>query len=426
MRKNFPGITGLPPFAGYSIRGGDMIRRSLQSIGANQQVIALSMSRLGDAIGNSILFIVIPLYVVRFESSLFPFPATVKAGLLISLYGLVNAACQPLAGALSDQINRRKPFIVGGMLLMALSILGFAFAGHFWELLFCRALQGAGLAFVLPATMALMASITEKRKRGGAMGVYTTSRMAGFALGPLIGGFLHVHYGYGAVFLSGIIFVTLGAFLVQLRVKENTPPRNTGSRRAFRLVDPKLLHHGIFALAAATFSMACAFSGVITLEKEFNERLHLTALGFGIAFSALMVSRLLFQIPFGRLSDAIGRRPLIISGLFAMVPATILLGETSSEAGLVSLRILQGIASAAIASPAFAMAADLAIAGGEGRQMSIITMGFTFGIAVGPMLSGILAVSFFELPFLVMGGLLVLAAAVVYRYVPETVHRHPA
>jgi len=39
-----------------------MIRRSLQSIGANQPVIALSMSRLGDAIGNSILFIIIPLY----------------------------------------------------------------------------------------------------------------------------------------------------------------------------------------------------------------------------------------------------------------------------------------------------------------------------------------------------------------------------
>jgi MFS family permease len=72
------------------------------------------------------------------------------------------------------------------------------------------------------------------------------------------------------------------------------------------------------------------------------------------------------------------------------------------------------------------MAADLSTAGGEGRQMSIVTMGFTFGIAVGPMLSGILAVSFFELPFLVMGALLLLAAAVVYRYVPETVHRHRA
>ena len=55
------------------------------------------------------------------------------------------------------------------------------------------------------------------------------------------------------------------------------------------------------------------------------------------------------------------------------------------------------------------MVADLSQAGGEGRQMSVITMGFSLGLAAGPLLAGLLAVFFFELPFLV-GGLMSLVA----------------
>ena len=74
-------------------------------------------------------------------------------------------------------------------------------------------------------------------------------------------------------------------------------------------------------------------------------------------------------------------------------------------------------------APAFAVAGDVSQAGGEGRQMSIITMGFGLGVAIGPLLAGVLAIHSFELPF-VIGGLLSLVGAwVVYRYVPETVHR---
>jgi MFS family permease len=43
------------------------------------------------------------------------------------------------------------------------------------------------------------------------------------------------------------------------------------------------------------------------------------------------------------------------------------------------------------------LAADLSKGGGEGRQMSIITMGFGLGIALGPLIAGILAVYSSEL-----------------------------
>ncbi len=402
----------------------DKIRQGLSNLGANRVVVALSISRLGDALGNSILFIAIPLYVAQMHTPLFPFPETVRSGILLSLYGLVNTLSQPFAGAVSDRFNRRLPFISGGMLIMAVSVFSFSLASHYWQLLICRALQGFGLALVLPASMSLMTTATDQPRRGGAMGFYTTLRMVGFTLGPLIGGYLHVRFGFNAVFYAGAAFLLAGAALVQGWVQEvPSEVREEGGRPAFRLLDRRLLHSGILGLGMATFSMAFAYSIIVTLERQFNDRLGMTAFGFAIVFSALMVSRLLFQIPFGRLSDRIGRKPLIVIGLVVMAPATMMLGEATSFVALIGLRIVQGVASAAIAAPAFALAADLATAGGEGRQMSILTMGFTFGIAAGPLLSGILAVSFFELPFLLGAALLLLGAWIVYRAVPESVVR---
>ena len=53
--------------------------------------------------------------------------------------------------------------------------------------------------------------------------------------------------------------------------------------------------------------------------------------------------------------------------------------------------------------------------------MSIITMGFGLGVALGPLMAGILAVRSFQLPFVVGGLSLLLGAWIVQHYVPETV-----
>ena len=399
------------------------IKSAADGIGANRVVLGLSVARLGDAVGNSILFIVIPLYVAKLPAPWFPFPESIRVGILISLYGLVNAILQPVMGALSDELGRRKLLIQGGLVLMGASTLAFVFAGQFADLLALRSLQGLGVALTVPASLALMSTATRKQTRGGSMGIYSTMRMLGFAIGPLLGGVLHDHFGFDAAFYAGSAFILLAVILVQAWVREIPPSTVDKVKRSFRIIDWELLTVGIVGLGIATFVMASAFSMMTTLETQFNARLHETALGFSIAFSALMVSRLFFQIPLGRLSDRVGRKPFILAGLILMAPATALLGEVGTTLQLTGLRLAQGLASAAIAAPAFALAADLSKAGGEGRQMSIITMGFGLGIALGPLLAGVLAVSSFELPFLI-GGVMSLAGAwIVYHYVPETVHR---
>jgi MFS family permease len=395
----------------------------VESIGVNRAVFALSIARMADAMGNSILFIIIPLYVAALPEIYFHLPLPVMVGLIISLYGFVNSAFQPLMGALSDRLGRRKMLIQAGLALVGTGTLAFIFARRFVDLLVLRTLQGVGVAITIPASLALMAVITEKKTRGGSMGFYSTMRMLGFALGPLIGGFLKVRFGFNAAFCVGAGFSFLAMLLVQIWVHDAPVPKKAAVPKRFQIIDPSLLNAGILSAALATFVMANGFSMVTTLENEFNARLDMTALGFGIAFSVLMVGRLAFQIPLGRLSDFIGRKPLVLVGLLLMAPATALLGEVNDMHQLILARFFQGVASACIAAPAFAVVADLSQTGGEGRQMSVITMGFSLGLAAGPLLAGLLAVLFFELPFLVGGLMSLVAAWIVLRYMPETVQR---
>ena len=395
--------------------------RLFSSLGINRAVVALSAARMADAIGNSILFILIPLYVKKIPDIYFNLPTPLLVGILISVFGFVSSIFQPLMGALTDRLGKRKILIQSGLALVGLCILLFIFAAHFVDLLILRIIQGVAVAVTIPASLALMTSITRRETRGGSMGVYSTFRIVGFSIGPVVGGFLQTSYGFNTAFYAGAGFVLIAIILVHIWVDEVNGEVPDSKKRKFKIIDPGLLSAGIVVTALATFLMASAFSMVTTLENEFNSRLGMTAVGFGVAFSTLMIGRLIFQVPLGHYSDKVGRRPLIIIGLIIMGLTTILLGEVTSFTQLVIVRLVQGIAAAGIAAPAFAVAADLSKRGGEGRQMSIVTMGFGLGIAFGPLISGLLASFFFELPFFVVGVITTAGAWIVYKYLPETV-----
>jgi len=389
-------------------------------LGANRVVLALSLARLGDGVGNSVLIVVLPLYVAQIPSRR-PLPTSVLVGVLIALFGLINSAVQPIAGAWIDRYGRRKASIQVGLGLMAVCTLAFEATGSYTSLALLRVAQGVGFALTLPASLAILRSATQRASRGGAMGVFTTFRMIGFSLGPLLGGFLQSRHGFGAAFVAATAAIVIGMVAVQIWVDE--PEDVPGPDARFQLFDRSWLEPGLLPLGLATFVMAANVAMMTALENRFNERLHQTAFGFGLAFSALTLTRVVFQAPLGRLSDHVGRKPLVLSGLALLAPGTAALGYAATTFQLTGVRLFQGIATAAIAAPAFALAADLATEGHEARQMSLLTTGFALGIAVGPLLAGLLAVLSFELPFWVGGALALAVTAVVWRKVPETVTR---
>lgn len=389
-----------------------------RDIGLNRRVMALSVARMGDALGNSMMFVVIPLYVAKLPPLFIQLSEPVQAAMLISIYGLSNAVFQPFFGVLSDRMSRRKLFIQMGLVVMGLSTLGFIPAGRFVDLLVLRAVQGIGVALTIPTSVALLTIGTNRKHRGGAMGIYTTARMSGFAVGPLVGGWAFDRLGSNLAFYIAAGFIGLAIVLVQTMVKDIPGEKKTVS---LKYSDRKFFDAGILGAGMATFMMAGAFSMMTPLEQEFNRRLHETALEFGIAFSALIFSRVVLQIPMGKLSDRFGRKPFIVTGMIIMAVSTALLGVAETTHQLIWFRVLQGIGAAGIVAPALALAGDLAKAGEEGRKLSIPTMGFGCGIAAGPLIAGILAKSDFELPFLYAGAMIMIGAWVLFRCLPETV-----
>jgi MFS family permease len=394
----------------------EWVRRIGRSIGLNRAVVTLSIARLADGVGNSILFVILPLYVYQLPDKSFALPLPLLVGILISAYGFAVGLLQPLAGALVDRIGRYKLAIAAGLVVLIVAMGLYPFAARYVDLLGLRILQGAGLALEIPATMALIALATRRETRGGAMGFYTTARMVGLASGPLLGGFMHVHFGFGWTFFTGAVVLALALCIIFFGVDE-TPAAGHGQvRKGVPFVDSTLAGPGIISAALATFLMASTFTLMTTLENEFNARLDIDALGFSFAFSALMVGRLLFQVPLGRLSDRYGRRWFVVVGLLFLAVTTALLGEVRTLGEFIGLRFLQGIAGAAIVAPALAYAADVAEAdanGRHGRLMSIVTTGFGFGLAFGPLLAGVLAMHSFEMPFAAAGGLCLVGALVV-------------
>lgn len=387
-----------------------------------RQVLILGLARMTGSMGNSLLVIIIPLYVASLPLGTGGLPRVALIGILISLYGLISAMTQPLAGRLSDWLGRRKPFLLFGLLAYAAATFSYSLIADYTGLAVLRAIQGVALAAVISGSISLMADITMPETRGGSMGIYNTFQGMGFVVGPLIAGPVQVYWGFNPAFyiatavgLGSAVIVYLG--IAEPRIKEIAVEQDpVGSSFAPNRASGEFLVMGlVFLITALCMSM------MSTLQNEFNARLDQTAVGFSFAFSVMVLARLITQIPLGRLSDFIGRKKLILGGLLFLAPATVALGYVGSTGQLVLARALQGVATAGIAVPTFALAADKAQKGRTGAQMSLITMSFGLGLALGPLVAGWLAGYLsFESPFYLGGALCLLGAYLVVARLRET------
>jgi MFS family permease len=87
------------------------------------------------------------------------------------------------------------------------------------------------------------------------------------------------------------------------------------------------------------------------------------------------------------------------------------------------VRALQGIAGAMVFAPAFALAGDLTKRSQSGTTLSVLTVAFSLGAAIGPLIAGYLIGFGYVVPFAFGGGMAALGALLVYSQVEETVTR---
>ncbi len=113
--------------------------------------------------------------------------------------------------------------------------------------------------------------------------------------------------------------------------------------------------------------------------------------GAGLAFGAFAVSALLLRPIVGRICDTHGRRPLLVGGAAVAVVSLALTAQVEGLAALVALRLLAGVAEAAVFVGAFAAVADLAPAHRMGEAISYNSLALYLGLAGGPPLGEWLA-----------------------------------
>jgi len=146
----------------------------------------------------------------------------------------------------------------------------------------------------------------------------------------------------------------------------------------------------------------------------------------GLAIGAYGLTQALLQIPFGMLSDRIGRKRVIIMGLLIFAAGSVVAALSGSIWGVIAGRALQG--AGAIAAAVMALMADLTQEEHRARAMAIfggsIGMSFTLALVLGPVLNGWIGVSGI---FWLTGGLALSGILMTRYWVPQplvsTFHR---
>ena len=157
-------------------------------------------------------------------------------------------------------------------------------------------------------------------------------------------------------------------------------------------------------LFAAVFFDLLGFGIVIPFLPMFAARLKIGAVAIGLIFSAYSVMQFICAPLLGRLSDRIGRRPIIMLGLFGSSLSYLIYGFADSFAGLLISRAVHGACAATI-STAQAYVADTTEPSRRAHAMGMIGAAFGLGFVLGPAMGGLLGVASLRTPVFVAAAL---------------------
>jgi EmrB/QacA subfamily drug resistance transporter len=139
-------------------------------------------------------------------------PSGTQLQWIISAYTLVFASLQITAGGLGDRFGRKRFFLAGVVIFTVTSGLAALVTSTEW-LIFARAVQGLGAAFIMPLSLSLISAAFPPDERGKALGIWTAISVSGLALGPIVGGFIVEYFAWQWIFLINVP-VGIGAFLL--------------------------------------------------------------------------------------------------------------------------------------------------------------------------------------------------------------------
>jgi len=388
---------------------------------------------------DNVVNIIVPMLATTFDASV------AHVNWTITGYALVLAVGVPLYGRVSDVWGVRRVFSLA-FPLFALGSLACALAPDLGLLVAGRILQGTGAAGIPAVATVAVAKLLPAGQRGAAFGIIGSTVGAGAAAGPIVGGVLSQYLGWRALFV-GLMALAMLLHVVALRV---LPRAAAGGRRSFDLPGglliggaAGLLLFGVTNLqgyGATAFATWGSFSGALLAAGGFAWRIAaarqpfvppalfrnrgymaalLTAFLTMTAYLSLLVFVPLLLVEAGglssaqaglvltpgallmavlspragRLSDRIGARPLIVTGLALLAAAALFLsslgaGNALLIAGAAVLAADLGLA--LLNAPTTNAAAGALADEDSGAGLGIYRAAFFLGAGSGPAAFGAL------------------------------------
>jgi EmrB/QacA subfamily drug resistance transporter len=171
----------------------------------NLILILASIGTFVEALDIAIINLTIPSIQSQFNID------TTTVQWLQTLYVLFFGGFLIIGGKLSDQLGRKKVFIIGGIIFM-LTSLGAGMSTSFQTLAIFRALQGLGAAFIMPSALSIVTHTFQKdQERNRALGIFSAFAAIGSGSGLSIGGIISTYLSWHWVFLINvpILFITI-------------------------------------------------------------------------------------------------------------------------------------------------------------------------------------------------------------------------
>ena len=406
-----------------------------EAVLSRSQILSLYLPALILSLGTGIIAPVLPVFAKSFDISI-GVASMVLVGYQVGALG----ATLP-AGYLMDKIGRR-PILLAGPILMAVSTILNAFAGSFWELVLYRAIGGAANQLWMQARLAVIADTAGVNQRARQITWMIGMQRGGTMLGPALGGYLAVvdirlpFLVHGVITLLAIIpsflLVKETAFIAQAADPGATPGKSSSVRGDWARLKPVLFTVQMIAfLFIQFFATVCrgGEGGTFNLYAVYAYDIGPEALGI-LNFAAGVV---VFPIPFvtGYFMDRFGRKFVVVPSFIIYGLALALMGVTAYlnmpyVAYVVVFFVVQGCLSTTNGTMQV-LGSDVAPAFARGMFFGIWRFIAQVGALLGPALFGLVAEYIdYGTAFQVTAVAALAVALLVGFILKETVQREPA
>ncbi|MBA5870954.1 MAG: MFS transporter [Nitrospira sp. CR2.1] len=338
-----------------------------------------------------------------------------RIGLIVSVSTITGVLLKLPSGALSD-IYGRKMLLRIGVVAFGLPPFIYPFISDLDALTALRFVHGLATAIFAPSALATVADLYKER-RGAALGTYTACTQSGSLLGPFLGGWLAHAAGFPTAFLTAGIFGCI-AILIFFSLHLDEPPPRVREKGLAPVITE--MGKGFLAVArnrkvlitsSTDAAKMIANGALMAFLPLYGLSIGLNAGEVGLLFTVQAFTSFFSKPVMGRVSDRMGRQPLIVLGLVICATTFITMPHVESFAVMLLLSSGFGFGEAVVSSSSAALVADSSefkrLGAGMGMQGTVMDIGH----ASGPLLAGFLiAHAGYQGAFAVIAAIQILAA----------------